>query len=97
MIWIVLLIIIGASYSIGAISGAPWVPMRKTDLARVVTILNSHNLKNKSFIELGSGDGRLLEAAAAIGWQATGYEISLLPLTLSFWRRIFSKRGLQLK
>lgn len=97
MFWILLLIVIGVTYSIGSISGAPWVPMRKTDLVRVVKILNLYNSKTKNFIELGSGDGRLLEAAAATGWQTTGYEISLLPLFLSFWRRIFSKQKFSVK
>lgn len=96
-ILIIILIVVGITFSIASRSAAPWVPMRKTDVTRVVNILQSRNFTNKNFIELGSGDGRLLQAVAQAGWQATGYEISLLPLALSFFRWLGSSPKFRVK
>ena len=90
-ILVVIILIIGITFSIASLSAAPWVPMRQSDVQRVLVIIKSAKVTRKNFLELGSGDGRLLAAVAGLGWKATGYEISVLPLLISFTRRVFSK------
>lgn len=87
---IIILLIIGITFSIGAVSAAPWVPMRVTDVQRVIAILQKIK-PGQNFVELGSGDGRLLAAVSALGYNGTGYEISVLPLIISWLRKLFSK------
>lgn len=57
--------------------GAPWVPMRRGDAARLARLLA---LKpGERFLELGCGDGRVTVAVAKqSGASATGVELSLL-------------------
>jgi hypothetical protein len=71
----------------GAVSAAPWVPLRSRDVKR---LLQAANLKGgEVFIDLGSGDGRILTAAARQGAEAVGYEVALVPYAFSQVRRLF--------
>lgn len=72
MIYIVL-IIVGA-FALGAVLGAPYVPVLKPQIA---PILKALDLKpEQTLIDLGCGDGRLLKAAAKNGIKGIGYEIN---------------------
>lgn len=62
----------------GGLSAAPWLPTRSCDVERVLRLAE---LKaGDTLFDLGSGDGRLLIAAAKrYGVKAVGFEVSLLP------------------
>jgi hypothetical protein len=69
-----LLLLIVIPFGLGAILGAPYVPILRRDSQR---ILSQMSLKpGQTLIDLGSGDGRLLRAAAAQGITCIGYEIN---------------------
>jgi hypothetical protein len=71
---IIVLLLIVLPFGIGAIIGAPYVPILHRDSRR---ILKLSGLKpGQTLIDLGSGDGRLLRAAAAQGIKCIGYEIN---------------------
>lgn len=54
--------------------GAPFLPTHKK---QTETVLDMLNLKpGQTFVDLGSGDGRLLAAAAQRGLRAVGYELN---------------------
>jgi SAM-dependent methyltransferase len=86
--WLLIIFLIFAiSFLYAAWRGAPWVPMRKADIERVLALANLS--LGQVFVELGSGDGRMSVAAAAKGAKAKGFELSLLPFLLSIARNIF--------
>jgi hypothetical protein len=55
--------------------GAPYVPSKKKDLARALDELYPVN-ENDVLIDIGSGDGIVLRAAAKRGARAIGYELN---------------------
>lgn len=55
--------------------GAPYVPSRKKELSAVFSKLYALS-EHDTLLDLGSGDGRVVRAAAAKHAQATGYEIN---------------------
>ena len=70
----VLLLLIVVPFGVGAFLGAPYVPILKRDSNRILKLAG---LKpGQTLIDLGSGDGRLLRAAAAHGVRCIGYEIN---------------------
>lgn len=87
MIYILLLMgVVLLLAAFAGISGAPWVPAFRKDLDDV---LDDAQLKpGQLFIELGSGDGRLLQAAAKRGATVIGYEINPLLFLISWLRLI---------
>lgn len=63
--------------------GAPYLPTLKP---QVVTALDLLSLKpGQTMLEIGSGDGRVLKAAAERGWQVVGYELNPLLVLISLW------------
>jgi hypothetical protein len=64
--------------------GAPYVPTLKN---QVVVALDGLDLKpGQTLIEVGSGDGRILIAAAERGWNAVGYELNPILVLWAWWR-----------
>lgn len=82
-LWILLIAVCG-TVAWGAWSFAPWVPTREVDIERMLALAG--DVRGKTFVELGSGDGRATLAAARHGAMATGYEIAA-PLFLIAWLR----------
>lgn len=73
---LILLVGILLVFCFAGFSGAPWIPTRKKDLP---SILDDAKLaKGQLLVELGSGDGRLLVAAAKRDAKVIGYEINPL-------------------
>jgi hypothetical protein len=64
----------------GAWSAAPWVPLWRRDVDRMIGLADI-KLGEKVY-DLGAGDGRIVIAAAKKGGQAIGFEISVLPYIL---------------
>ncbi|HSE61025.1 MAG TPA: hypothetical protein VLA88_01880 [Candidatus Saccharimonadales bacterium] len=56
--------------------GAPYVPTLRRSVNNALDILDLE--KGDLIVDLGSGDGAVLKAAAARGWRALGYEINPL-------------------
>ena len=77
--------IILVTYGLAGLSGAPWVPTWRRDVDRFLKLANVQ--PGEKVYDLGCGDGRIVEAAAAAGATAVGYEISLLPLIMAKLRR----------
>jgi hypothetical protein len=81
----VLLLILGAAlilaFVIAGISAAPYVPILGRD---VETLLDLSGIKKgQTLIDLGSGDGYLLRAAARRGISCIGYEINPVMVIIS--------------
>lgn len=63
-----------ACFAAGAILGAPYLPVRQKDAEAALDLADVK--AGQTVIDLGSGDGRLLIAAAKRGANAVGYEIN---------------------
>ena len=80
--WTTILLVIGAvfllSAAYAAASGAPWVPTKKGDVARLQRLLNLKS--GDKFVELGCGNGRVCRGIAEkhSDVEVVGVELSLL-------------------
>lgn len=86
--WYWLVALVAACFGIGAILGAPYLPIRKADTEAALDLAGVK--AGQTIIDLGSGDGRLLLAAAKRGATAIGYEINPILYTWSLivcWRQ----------
>jgi SAM-dependent methyltransferase len=84
---ILIFIMIVLMFGVVLIFGAPYVPTLKKRTEEALDILD---LKpGQKLLELGSGDGRVLKAAAKRGIYVTGYELNPLLVIISYfvcWR-----------
>ena len=87
------LVVVGAlcfAYLLGLLNGALYVP---TDTTLVTVMLDAAALHpGDRLVDLGSGDGRLVIAAASRGIPAVGFEIN--PLLVWMSRRAIRRAGL---
>jgi len=68
--------------------GAPYVPTTKKEM--MIVLKRAHLKNGKTFVEFGSGDGRIIrQAAKQYGVIGTGIEINPL---LIWWSRFLSRR-----
>jgi ribosomal protein L11 methylase PrmA len=68
-------------FALGAWLGAPYLPTKKPQITTALQLLN---LKaGQTVIDLGSGDGSFLLAAAQLGIKGIGYEINPLLALIS--------------
>ena len=81
------MVVILSTFAYGAIKGAPYIPTRKNDVTAFIKLANIK--PGDRFIDMGSGDGRLLFTGARLGAIATGYEISLIPYIISKLKLLF--------
>lgn len=82
MIWLLLVAVIVLLFSFVLLFGAPYLPTLKKQQETALDLLD---LKpGQTLLELGSGDGRMLVAAARRGIKAVGYELNPL-LFLYSW------------
>ncbi len=82
-----ILFLIVLPFGLGAIFGAPYLPILRRDSHKLLDIADIK--PGQVLIDLGSGDGRLLRAAAARGATCIGYEINpylVLVSRLVCWR-----------
>ena len=85
-----LLVFIAVIFAIPLIRGAPFVP---TDDAAALAMIKLAQIRpGEKVADLGSGDGRLLIAAARAGAEATGYEIH--PMLVWYSRYKVRRSGL---
>lgn len=80
MLLLVLFVVLLA-FAIAGMMGAPYVPILKRDSDALLAL---SNLKSgQTLVDLGSGDGRLLAAAASQGIHCIGYEINPFMVVIS--------------
>jgi SAM-dependent methyltransferase len=75
IIWFIVIGIIAIlAFSIPVLFGPPYLPTLRLNLEMALDLLD---LKpGQTLLDLGSGDGRVLIAAAKRGWNAVGIEVS---------------------
>jgi len=64
--------------------GAPYVPTRARDMHKLFDIAQLK--KSDMLVDLGSGDGRLLLAAAHRGVRSVGVELNPILVIITWWR-----------
>lgn len=74
--WFWIFAAVVACFALGAILGAPFVPIRRSDMEAALDLAGV--AAGQTVIDLGCGDGRFLVAAARRGAAAIGYEINPL-------------------
>jgi SAM-dependent methyltransferase len=80
--WTVALIVLAFGFVV--FWGAPYVPSKKKDLERALDELYSLS-ENDVLVDIGSGDGIVLRAAARRGARAIGYELNPLLVAIARW------------
>lgn len=93
---LIILLAIFATIAVAAGSFAPWVPMWKKDLGRMMRLAD---LKpGEVFYDLGCGDGRtVLEAAKVDGVKAIGVELAMPMYFVCLIRKVLSKSRAQFR
>lgn len=76
--------LIGLSWFAG--SDAPYVPTKMDQIKKILRLAGVK--KGKRFYELGSGDGRVVIAAAKLGADAYGIEQSWLRILYSYYKTL---------
>lgn len=70
-------------FGVVVLFGAPYLPTLKPQIKTALDLLD---LKpGQIMLEIGSGDGRVLKAAAERGWQVIGYELNPILVLISLW------------
>ena len=73
IIWLILVLVF-VSFGLIVFVGAPYVPTKKSELAKLFDHLKMR--KGSKLVDMGSGDGRVLYLASQKGYKATGYELN---------------------
>lgn len=81
MLWLLAGVVVFGGFGIGAIMGAPYLPVFSRDMQMMLDMVDLKS--GQTVVDLGCGDGRLLKAAAKRGIKAVGYEINPLLYLLS--------------
>jgi SAM-dependent methyltransferase len=81
VIWLLVLFLITLAFAIAGPMGAPYVPIlkRQSDAFFVLADMSP----GQTLVDLGSGDGRLLRAAATRNIHGIGYEINPIMVLVS--------------
>jgi len=83
LIMIFIIAVVLFTFTFAGISAAPWVPLWKSDIRRMLQLAQVKEGEN--VYDLGAGDGRiLLIAAKEFKAKTTGFEISVLPYFVSY-------------
>jgi hypothetical protein len=82
LFWIVGIII--GLFAIVVLRGAPYVPTHRPAVQEALDMLDLP--KGSTIVDLGSGDGVVLKAAARRGYRAVGYELNPILCVVSYVR-----------
>ncbi len=83
----VFLLLVVASMAYAAVSAAPWVPTRKGDITRFLSLIDVR--PGMKLYELGCGDGRLvMRAVKERGVAGVGIELSLAQVIVAYIRKL---------
>lgn len=89
MLWVVAFTFV-LPFALVLLVGAPYLPTRKQQAEQALDLLN---LKpGELLVDLGSGDGAILVAAAKRGLRAEGYELNPLVFIVSYLRLLPHRR-----
>ncbi|MFA6215272.1 MAG: SAM-dependent methyltransferase [Patescibacteria group bacterium] len=81
LLFFVFLLAILGTFALGGYLAAPWVPLWKKDIRRMLKLAGVK--PGEIVYDLGAGDGRIIIIAAEeFGAKATGFEIAFLPYFL---------------
>jgi len=87
VIFLLFLFLMLGTFVLGGISAAPWVPLWRSDIRRMMKIAEVK--PGEIVYDLGAGDGRIIIIAAAeFKAKATGFEIATLPYLLGYTKII---------
>lgn len=75
--------------------GAPFIPTRSADVKKIFNMLSLPN--GALIVDLGSGDGRVIQAAASRGYRALGYELNIVLQFIAWLRTRKYRTRVQLK
>lgn len=89
ILWIVFVVLL--LFAVVSFFGAPYVPTHAASIKLALDMLPLK--KGATVVDLGSGDGAFLKAAAERGYRAVGYEINPI-LWLVSWLRCLQVRKL---
>jgi 16S rRNA A1518/A1519 N6-dimethyltransferase RsmA/KsgA/DIM1 with predicted DNA glycosylase/AP lyase activity len=78
---LILFVAISVTFALGVIFGAPYLPVLKREHDDLLDLCRLQ--PGQTLLDLGSGDGRFLKAAARRGYECIGYEINPLLYILS--------------
>lgn len=82
IIFLILMLFL-ATYALGGLLAAPWVPLWRRDVVRMLSLADVK--QGEVVVDLGAGDARILTAAVKkFKAEAIGYEIALLPYCLGY-------------
>lgn len=85
--WLLVLVLLILPFGLANWLGAPYLPILRRDYEAIFALAGLQ--PGQTIIDLGSGDGRFLLAAARHGYKAVGYEINPLLYLVSIfvtWR-----------
>jgi hypothetical protein len=82
LLWVLGVVV--ALFLFVVLRGAPYVPTHRPAVQQALDMLDLP--KGSTIIDLGSGDGVVLKAAAARGYRAIGYEINPILCMVSYLR-----------
>lgn len=88
-IWLILL------FGFVVFFGAPYLPTMKKQRLAALELLDLD--PGQTLLELGSGDGSVLRAAASKGIKVVGYELNPLLVIVSYFRTIKYRKYVQIK
>jgi 16S rRNA G966 N2-methylase RsmD len=82
--WLIFVVVV-AALTLGVVFfGAPYVPTHARDMDKL--FVAAQLKKSDKLVDLGSGDGRLLLAAASRGVASVGVELNPILVAISWWR-----------
>lgn len=83
IIFIIFILLILGTFALAGLSAAPWVPLKKIDIRRMMQLAEVK--PGEIVYDLGAGDGRIITIAASeFGAQAIGFEFAILPYFLGY-------------
>lgn len=83
ILWLILTFVVLGTFALGGILAAPWVPLWKRDVRRMLDLAQVK--PGEILYDLGAGDGRIIiTAAKEYQASATGFEIAVLPYFLAY-------------
>lgn len=82
-LFVLFLFITLGTFAIAGFSAAPWVPLWKSDIRRMLKLADVK--PGEMVYDLGAGDGRIIIIAASeFGAQSLGFEIATLPYLAAY-------------